>query len=213
MVAEVAKQVGFPPGVLNVLTADREVSELIVTDPDVDKITFTGSTAAGRRIAALCGGRIACCTLELGGKSAAVILDDMDLEVAAKTLARAECALTGQICSSLTRIVVTANRHDELVVPHWRLPSPGYGSAIRSTTRCRWGPWLQSATATGAEGYIAKRDRRGRGLVTGGGRPKDLDRGWYVEPTLFGNVDNSSTIARDEIFGPVLSVIADFRRR
>src|SRR5439155_15898822 len=80
VVAEAAEQIGLPPGVLNVLTADREVSELLVRDPGVDKITFTGSTAAGRRIASLCGERIARCTLELGGKSAAVILDDMDLE-------------------------------------------------------------------------------------------------------------------------------------
>ena len=113
--AEVAEQIGLPPGVLNVVTADREVSELLVRDPGVDKITFTGSTAAGRRIASLCGERIARCTLELGGKSAAVILDDMDLGTAAKTLARAECGLNGQVCSSLTRVIVTKSRHDELV--------------------------------------------------------------------------------------------------
>src|SRR3954469_17790114 len=113
--AEVAEQIGLPPGVLNVVTADREVSELLVRNPGVDKITFTGSTAAGRRIASLCGERIARCTLELGGKSAAVILDDMDLGTAATTLARAECGLNGQVCSSLTRIVVSENRHDELV--------------------------------------------------------------------------------------------------
>ena len=90
MFAEVAEKIGLPPGVLNVVTADREVSELLVRDPGVDKITFTGSTAAGRRIASICGERIARCTLELGGKSAAVILDDMDLGIAAKTIARAE---------------------------------------------------------------------------------------------------------------------------
>jgi Aldehyde dehydrogenase family len=107
--------VGLPPGVLNVVTADREVSELLVRDQRVDKITFTGSTAAGRRIASICGERIACCTLELGGKSAAVILDDMDIETAAGTLSRAECFLSGQVCSSLTRIVVPRTRHNELV--------------------------------------------------------------------------------------------------
>ena len=80
VVAEIAEAIGLPPGVLNVVTADREVSELLVRDPRVDKITFTGSTAAGRRIASICGERIARCTLELGGKSAAVILDDMDLQ-------------------------------------------------------------------------------------------------------------------------------------
>jgi aldehyde dehydrogenase (NAD+) len=171
LIAEAAEAVGLPPGVLNVLTADREVSELLVRDPRVDKITFTGSTAAGRRIASICGERIARCTLELGGKSAAVILDDMDIATAAQTLSRAECFLSGQVCSSLTRIVVTRQRHDEL------------------------------------QGYIARGIADGFTLAAGGGRPTDLDRGWFVEPTVFGNVDNHSVIAQEEIFGPVLSVI------
>src|SRR5580692_1944559 len=115
VVAEIAEAIGLPAGVLNVVTADREVSELLVRDARVDKITFTGSTAAGRRIASICGERIARCTLELGGKSAALILDDMDLGEAAATLARAECSLSGQVCSSLTRIVVSRARHDDLV--------------------------------------------------------------------------------------------------
>jgi acyl-CoA reductase-like NAD-dependent aldehyde dehydrogenase len=206
VVAEEAERIGLPPGVLNVLTADREVSELLVRDPDVDKITFTGSTAAGRRIASICGERIARCTLELGGKSAAVILDDMDLALAAKTLARAECSLTGQICSSLTRIVVTKGRHDDFV-----------DALAASFSKVRVGDVFDDQTQMGplaAErqrdrvlGYIGKGVDEGATLATGGGRPKDLDRGWYVEPTVFGNVDNSSAIARDEIFGPVLSVI------
>ena len=115
VLAEIAQAIGLPAGVLNVVTADREVSELLVRDPRVDKITFTGSTAAGRRIAAICGDRIARCTLELGGKSAAVILDDIDIATAAGTLAANECFVSGQVCSSLTRIVVTRNRHDEFV--------------------------------------------------------------------------------------------------
>ena len=116
VVAEIAEAIGLPPGVLNVVTADREVSELLVRDPRVDKITFTGSTAAGRRIASICGERIARCTLELGGKSAALILDDMDLDVAAaKPWLVRNASLSGQVCSSLTRIVVTRQRHDEMV--------------------------------------------------------------------------------------------------
>ncbi len=206
VVAEVAEQIGLPPGVLNVVTADREVSELLVRDPAVDKITFTGSTAAGRRIASLCGERIARCTLELGGKSAAVILDDMDLGVAAKTLARAETSLTGQVCSSLTRIVVTKNRHDELVDA-----LAGVFSQVRVgdpfDEQTQMGPLVAERQRDRVEGYIAKGVDEGATLAAGGGRPKDLDRGWYVEPTVFGNVDNSWTIAREEIFGPVLSVI------
>jgi acyl-CoA reductase-like NAD-dependent aldehyde dehydrogenase len=204
--AEVAEQIGLPPGVLNVVTADREVSELLVRDERVDKITFTGSTAAGRRIASLCGERIARCTLELGGKSAAVILDDMDLAVAAKTLARAECALTGQVCSSLTRVVVTKHRHDELLdalagsMAKVRVGNP-------FDEQSQMGPLVAERQRDRVLGYIAKGVDEGAKLATGGGRPKNLERGWYVEPTVFGNVDNSSTIAREEIFGPVLSVI------
>ena len=116
MLAEVCEAIGLPPGVLNVVTADREVSELLVRHPGVDKITFTGSTAAGRRIASICGERIARCTLELGGKSPAV--DPRRLRPRGggqASLAGAAIAITGQVCSSLTRIIVTRRRHDALV--------------------------------------------------------------------------------------------------
>jgi aldehyde dehydrogenase (NAD+) len=205
--AEVAEEIALPPGVLNVVTADREVSELLVRDTGVDKITFTGSTAAGRRIASLCGERIARCTLELGGKSAAVILDDMDLDTAAKTLTRAECALNGQVCSSLTRIVVTKSRHDDLVEAlASKFSQTRVGDPFDEQTQL--GPLVTDRQRDRVEGYIAKGMAEGATLAAGGGRPKDLDRGYYVEPTVFGNVDNGSTIGREEIFGPVLSVIA-----
>jgi acyl-CoA reductase-like NAD-dependent aldehyde dehydrogenase len=204
--AEIAEKIGLPPGVLNCVTADREVSELLVTDPRVDKISFTGSTLAGRRIASLCGDRIARCTLELGGKSAAVILDDADLAKAATTLAGAECFLSGQVCSSLTRIVVTRNRHDELVEA-----LAGAFSQVRVgdpfDAQSQMGPLAAERQRDRVEGYIKKGIEDGGKLITGGGRPKHLDKGWYVEPTVFANVDNSHTIAREEIFGPVLTVI------
>ena len=206
VMAEVAEAVGLPPGVLNVVTADREVSELLVRDPRVDKITFTGSTAAGRRIASICGERIARCTLELGGKSAAVILDDMDLATAAATLARAECFLAGQVCSSLTRIVVTQNRHDELLEAlAGTFSQVQVGDPFDAQTQM--GPLVAERQRDRVEGYIAKGVAEGATLATGGGRPAHLDRGWFIEPTVFGNVDNSSAIAQEEIFGPVLSVI------
>ncbi|MEX0665889.1 MAG: aldehyde dehydrogenase [Acidimicrobiia bacterium] len=204
--AEVAEEIGLPSGVLNVLTADREVSELLVTNPGVDKITFTGSTAAGRRIASLCGERIARCTLELGGKSAAVILDDADLATVAKTISRAECFLSGQVCSSLTRIVVPRARHNELVdALAGTFSKVHVGDPFEATTQM--GPLAAERQRDRVQGYIAKGIDEGATLATGGGRPKDLERGWYVEPTVFGNVDNHSTIAQEEIFGPVLSVI------
>src|SRR5262245_62493918 len=207
VLAEICEAIGLPAGVINVVTADREVSELLVRHPDVDKVTFTGSTAAGRRIGSICGERIARCTLELGGKSAAVILDDYDVGKAAATIAGGAAFLTGQVCSSLTRIVVTKQRHDALVDalsasfgkvkvgdPHD--PSTGMGPLAMKRQRER------------VEGYIAKGKAEGARLATGGGRPKELPRGFFIEPTVFGNVDNHSTIAREEIFGPVLSVIA-----
>jgi acyl-CoA reductase-like NAD-dependent aldehyde dehydrogenase len=206
VVAEIAEAIGLPAGVLNVVTADREVSELLVRDARVDKITFTGSTAAGQRIASICGARIARCTLELGGKSAALILDDMDLNDAAATLAKAECMLAGQVCSSLTRIVVSRQRHDELVdALAGAFSQVRVGDPFDSATQM--GPLVSSRQRDRVEGYIAKGQEQGATLVTGGGRPKDLDRGYYVEPTVFGHVDNSSAIAQEEIFGPVLSVI------
>jgi acyl-CoA reductase-like NAD-dependent aldehyde dehydrogenase len=182
------------------------VSELLVRDERVDKITFTGSTAAGQRIASICGERIARCTLELGGKSAALILDDMDLAKAATTLARAECSLTGQVCSSLTRIVVSRSRHDEMVEALADAFSRvRVGDPFDPTTQM--GPLVSGRQRDRVEGYIAKGVEQGATLATGGGRPKQLERGYYVEPTVFGNVDNSSVIAQEEIFGPVLTVI------
>jgi aldehyde dehydrogenase (NAD+) len=205
VLAEAAEAAGIPAGVFNTLTADREVSELLVTDPRVDKIAFTGSTAAGRRIASLCGERIARYTLELGGKSAAVILDDADIATTATAIAGAECMISGQICSSLTRLVVSQKRHDEFV------------EALAGTfSQVVVGDPFDKATQMGPLAMERQRDKvlglieTGKSeakLVTGGGRPAHLDRGFYVEPTVFANVDNNATIAREEIFGPVLSVI------
>jgi aldehyde dehydrogenase (NAD+) len=206
VVAEVADDIGLPPGVLNVVTADREVSEMLVRDPRIDKITFTGSTAAGRRIASLCGERIARCTLELGGKSAAVVLDDVDLGLAAERLTQSECMLTGQVCSSLTRIIVSRHRHDELVDElAGRFSEVVVGNQFDPATQM--GPLAASRQRDRVLGYVDKGVAEGAKLAAGGGRPSHLDKGWFVEPTVFGNVDNSSTIGREEIFGPVLSVI------
>jgi len=206
VLAEIAEEVGLPPGVLNVVTADREVSELLVRDPRGDKITFTGSTAAGRRIASICGERIARCTLELGGKSAAVILDDIDLETVAQTISGAECLLSGQVCSSLTRIVVPRHRHDALLEAlSSTFSKVRVGDPFDPSTQM--GPLASERQRDRVLGYIHKGVQEGATLATGGRRPDHLERGWFVEPTVFGNVDNGSTIAREEIFGPVLSVV------
>jgi len=206
LVAEIAESIGLPAGVLNVVTADREVSELLVSDRRVDKITFTGSTAAGRKIGAILGGRIARCTLELGGKSAAVILDDADLAQAAAALAGAEIFVSGQVCSSLTRVVVSRGRHDEMVEALSSIfAQVKVGDPFDPESQM--GPLAAERQRDRVLGYVARGIADGAVLATGGGRPKDLKRGWYVEPTVFGNVDNSSALAQEEIFGPVLSVI------
>jgi aldehyde dehydrogenase (NAD+) len=206
VIAEIAEAVGLPAGVLNVVTADRQVSELLVRHADVDKITFTGSTAAGRRIASLCGERIARCTLELGGKSAAVILDDYDVAVAAESISGSARLLSGQVCSSLTRIIVSRHRHDALVdALSSSMSKIRVGDPFDAATEM--GPLAMSRQRDRVETLIAKGREEGAELATGGRRPAHLDQGFYIEPTVFGNVNNDSTIAREEIFGPVLSVI------
>ena len=206
LIAEIAAEVGLPPGVLNVLTADREVSELMVRDHRVDKIAFTGSTAAGRKIGAICGERIARFTLELGGKSAAVILDDADIDSAATILAGAECFLSGQVCASLTRIVVSRERHDEFAdALAAAFSAVQVGDPFDPATNM--GPLAMERQRDRVEHYIAKGIEEGATLLTGGGRPKQLKRGYYIEPTVFAGVDNRHVIAQEEIFGPVLSVI------
>jgi acyl-CoA reductase-like NAD-dependent aldehyde dehydrogenase len=206
IMAEICEKVGLPPGVFNVVTADREVSELLVRHPGIDKVTFTGSSAAGRRIAAICGERIARCTLELGGKSAAVILDDYDIEHAAKTIAGDAVFLTGQVCCSLTRIVVPRSRHDAMVdALSANFAAVKVGDPFDAATQM--GPLAMSRQRDRVESYIAKGKAEGATLAAGGARPAHLNRGYFIEPTVFCNVDNKSTIAQDEIFGPVLSVI------
>ncbi len=206
VMAEICQKVGLPPGVFNLLTAEREVSELLVRHPGVDKVTFTGSTAAGRKIAAICGERIARCTLELGGKSAGIILDDYDVMTAAKSIMGPALYLSGQACSSLTRILVTHKRHDAFV----EALSSTYGAVKVGDPydpATQMGPLAMSRQRDRVEGYIAKGKAEGATLASGGGRPAHLTRGYYIEPTVFGNVDNNYTIAREEIFGPVITVI------
>lgn len=204
--AEICEKAGLPPGVVNVVTADREVSEQLVRNPGVDKITFTGSTAAGRKIASICGERIARYTLELGGKSAALILDDYDVETAARTIAAGASYLTGQVCHSLTRVVVKRDRHDHMVEALSNaLGALKVGDPFDPAVDM--GPLASARQRDRVEGYIARGVADGARLATGGKRPSHLNHGFFIEPTVFGNVDNRSVIAQEEIFGPVLSVI------
>ena len=206
ILAEIAEACGVPPGVINVLTADRQASESLVRNLGVDKISFTGSTLAGKRIASLCGERIARCTLELGGKSAAVILDDCDLNVAAQSLADFAVFNSGQACSSLTRVIVPRHRHDAMVEALVEtFGKKRVGDPFDASTEL--GPVVSGRQRDRIESLMAAGRAEGAVLAAGGGRPSHLDRGFFIEPTVFANVDNASTLGRDEVFGPVLSVV------
>ncbi len=205
--AEICEAVGIPPGVVNVVTADRDVSEELIRDPRVDKITFTGSTAAGRRIAAVAAERVARVTLELGGKSPAVVLDDYDIATAAKTIGPSFFGyLSGQVCHSLTRIIVPRSRHDQMVDALAETArSAVLGDPFDAASTA--GPLATARQRETVEHYVATGVAQGARLAAGGHRPANLERGFFFEPTVFANVDNRSTIAQEEIFGPVLCVI------
>jgi aldehyde dehydrogenase (NAD+) len=206
--AQMCEEIGLPPGVVNVVTADREVSEELVRNPGVDKITFTGSTAAGRKIGAAASERVARVTLELGGRSPAVVLDDYDVVVAAKTLGGSFFGyLSGQVCHSLTRVIVPRARHDAMVEALCGVArSMVLGDQFDPASTA--GPLATARQRETVERYVAAGIEQGATLAIGGGRPRHLERGFFFEPTVFAHVDNRSTIAQEEIFGPVLSVIA-----
>ena len=208
LLAEVFDDAGLPPGVLNVVPADRSVSEKLVRHPLVDKISFTGSTRAGRRIAALCGAQIKRCSLELGGKSAAIVLPDADLDSVIPQLAPNTMRNNGQTCTNATRVLAHRSQYDEVVaalreeVAHFRVGDPS------TEPKVDLGPLVSAAQRERVEGFISAGTDEGARLVLGGGRPAALGRGYFIEPTIFADVVNSMTIAREEIFGPVVSVIA-----
>jgi aldehyde dehydrogenase (NAD+) len=204
--AEAAEAAGFPPGILNVVPAGREAADALVHNPLVDKVSFTGSTTVGRHIAEVCGRRIARVSLELGGKSAAIVLDDADLQQTVASLAPLSVIQTGQACAALTRILLPRSRYDEFV------------EAIAATFRqllvgdpydpsTQLGPLSMKRQFDRVRGYVEKGKAEGAQIVTGGGRPSRFNKGYYFEPTLFANVNNEMTIAREEIFGPVISAI------
>lgn len=207
MIAEAAEAAELPAGVLNIVPgAGRTAGAHLVAHPGVDKIAFTGSTDAGRSIAETCGRLLKPVTLELGGKSAAIILDDADLATTLQGLFAVSLMNQGQSCYICTRILAPRSRYSEIV--------DGLSDLVRTL---RIGDPLDRSTVIGplatarqrdiVEGYIAKGLAEGGRITVGGSRPAGFDRGWYVEPTVFADVSNDATIAREEIFGPVLSVI------
>ncbi|MEZ7002347.1 aldehyde dehydrogenase [Streptomyces sp. AD55] len=205
LVADAVHEAGFPPGVINFLPAEREVGEYLVTHPGVDKVAFTGSTAAGRRIGGLCGALLRPVTLELGGKSAAILLEDAPLPLLLDHLLDLSFNNNGQTCTNNTRLLVPRSRYTEIVdavtdtVAAWPVGDPLDPATVI-------GPVAGAAARERIEGHLDRGRREGARVTTGGGRPAGLDRGYYVAPTVFADVEPSMAIAREEIFGPVVTV-------
>ena len=206
LLAEAVEAVGLPAGVLNVLPAGRDVSEALVGHPGVDKISFTGSTATGKRIMGICAESVRRVTLELGGKSACILLDDADLDVAVPGAVQAATLNSGQTCVAQTRLLVPRARHDEVVERVVALfEAMAVGDPQDPATAI--GPMVSARQQERVLGYIDIGEREGAKVATGGGVPAGLDGGHYVTPTVFVGVDNDMRIAQEEIFGPVLAVI------
>ncbi len=204
--AEVFAEAGLPEGVLSVVPGGIETGQALTSNRDVDLFTFTGSSAVGKEIGRRAAEMLKPCTLELGGKSAAIVLEDVDLAAAVPMMVFSGIMNTGQACVGQTRILAPRSRYDEIVdavsafvqalpVGPPSDPAAQIGSLISEKQRAR------------VEGYIAKGVEEGARLVCGGGRPEGLDNGFFVQPTVFADVDNKMTIAQEEIFGPVLSII------
>lgn len=207
VIAEAAEAAGLPAGVINVVPGDREAGSHMVSHKGVAKIAFTGSTAAGRAIGEVCGRLLKPVTLELGGKSAAVLLDDVDISSYLDKITRVSLPNAGQTCHSSTRILAPRTRYAEVVdAVTDRVRSLKMGDPLSAETEI--GPMVSAAHRRRVLDYIELGRAEGARLTTGGGVPTGLQSGWFVEPTVFADVDNSSRIAQEEIFGPVLCVIA-----
>ena len=203
--AEMIEQVGLPEGVVSVLPGGGDVGEALVRHPGVDKIAFTGSSATGRRIAAACGEQLKRVSLELGGKSAAIVLDDADIAKTVAGLKTAGLMNNGQACVAQTRILVSERRHDEFVDALADMMSAlRVGDPADETTDI--GPLVAQRQQQRVQDYIRLGQQQGARVVLGG-VDNPAERGWYVRPTLFTDANNNMRIAREEIFGPVLTVL------
>ncbi|MFI1927933.1 MULTISPECIES: aldehyde dehydrogenase family protein [unclassified Streptomyces] len=206
LIGDFADAAGLPPGVLNIVTGDVEAGRELTTHPMVDLVSFTGSDAVGRTVYAQAAGSLKKVVLELGGKSANIVRADGDLDGAVRAAMTGITTHAGQGCSLLTRTLVHESVHDELVarlsaaLAEVRVGDP----ADPSTTM---GPLISETQRGKVEKLIRVGEEEGAHLVRGGRRPAGLDRGYFVEPTLFAGVDNEMTIARTEFFGPVGVVI------
>jgi betaine-aldehyde dehydrogenase len=208
ILAEIIDAARLPRGVFNMVTGDGPtVGEAIASHPEIDMVSFTGSTRAGKRVSEVAAGTVKRVALELGGKSANIILDDADFEKAVKAGVQSCYLNSGQTCSAHTRMLVPRAKHDEAVaIAKVAAEKFTPGNALEPTTRL--GPLVSKAQQERVRGYIKAGVAEGATLVTGGAeQPEGLDKGFFVRPTVFANVKNSMKIAQEEIFGPVLCII------
>ncbi|MGI5328588.1 aldehyde dehydrogenase [Actinomadura nitritigenes] len=205
-IAEAFAEAGLPGGAFNLITGDREAGRALVAHPAVDKVSFTGSTAAGREIGRECGGSFKRLQLELGGKSAAIVLDDADVATTMQGLAVGSFFNTGQVCAAYSRVLVPRSRYDEVVgALVATAESFVVGDPFDPSTTM--GPLVSERHRERVLGYIELGKAEGAVIATGGGAPEGLGKGFYVQPTVFTGTDNSMRICREEIFGPVASVL------
>lgn len=204
--AEVFAEAGLPEGVLSVVPGGVETGQALTANPDVDIFTFTGSSAVGKEVGKRAADLLKPCTLELGGKSAAILLEDVDLGSAVPMLVFSGVMNTGQGCVNQTRILAPRSRYDE-VVDAVKTFVEALPVGLPDDPAAQIGPLITEKQRARVEGYIKKGVEEGARLVCGGGRPDGLDTGYFVQPTVFADVDNKMTVAQEEIFGPVLCVI------
>ena len=205
--AEAAIAAGLPAGVLNIVPGGRETGEYLVSHPGIDKVSFTGSVATGRRIAELAGPRFLPTTLELGGKSAAIVLADADLASTVAGLALNCFVNSGQVCGVDSRILLPRARVEEFTAAFVAMVGAlKVGDPSEPDTAI--GPLVAARQRDRVENYIRTGVAQGARILVGGSRPADQPTGWYIEPTLFDRVSPDMTIAQEEIFGPVVSILA-----
>ena len=206
ILAEICTEAGVPPGVVNLVLGDSSTGDLLVKHPLVRKVAFTGSSATGAKIWTAAADQFKRLQLELGGKSAAILLDDIDVAKVVPWLSVGIFSAGGQQCTATSRILAPRSRYDEVIEAMADAASRYVmGDPLEATTTL--GPLVAERQQTKVLGYIEAGNSEGAKLVTGGGRPSSQPSGWFVEPTLFAEVNNSMRIAREEIFGPVVSVI------
>jgi acyl-CoA reductase-like NAD-dependent aldehyde dehydrogenase len=205
--AEEVEACGFPPGVFNLVTGrGAQVGERLASHAAVDMVSFTGSTAVGKRVAALAAGTVKRVALELGGKSAAVLLDDANFDVAIRNTVNVCFLNSGQTCSALTRLLVPASRYAE-AAQRAVAAAEGFAPGDPADERTRLGPLVSASQRERVRGFIRRAKRSADLLIGGEDAPQGLEKGFYVRPTVFGQVRPDSELGQEEVFGPVLAVI------